>query len=179
MSESELPQTGYAGFACAADPSIALAGWDEFRRCPAGADGLRGVRFRYASGDTMVAGHPVLLALQLDATGRVQALRIETDPAARLYLRKKAFLLGLQARSRFGADGWTCREGAPSAEALPIGDTFVQEHCEKTVAGRRVTVERSLFRRPDQKLKDFVGATSIVIRLAPTPPGNTAQSSAQ
>ena len=42
----------------------------------------------------MVAGHPAILTLLIDDTGHVAGLQIETDPKARLYIRKKAFLLG-------------------------------------------------------------------------------------
>jgi len=49
----------------------------------------------------MVAGHPAILTLLIDDNGHVTGLQIETDPKARLYVRKKAFLLGL----RFGRLG--------------------------------------------------------------------------
>lgn len=166
MPVAALPQSGYAGFACADDPALTLAGWQDWRRCPADAAGRRAVRFRYAEGETKVAGHPVLLALLLAEPGRVEGLRIETDPAAPLYLRKKAFLLGLQARARYGEAGWTCAEGQPGPEAQPIGTTFVAETCDKTIDGRHVSIERDLFRRPDQQPREFVGETRIMILRA-------------
>ena len=77
----------------------------------------------------MVAGHPAILTLLIDDSGDVASLQIETDPKARLYVRKKAFFLGLQARSRYGSDGWACTEGQPGREKsqrwhLPQGTLY-------------------------------------------------------
>jgi hypothetical protein len=167
MPAAALPQTGYTGFACADDPKIALADWRDWRRCPSDATGRHAVRFRYRDEATKVGGHPVLLTLLLAEPGEVVGLRIETDPEAPLYMRKKAFLLGLQARSRYGVDGWSCSEGHPSADARPIGATFVAEYCMKKVEDRRIIVERHLFRRPDAPLRDFVNETRISILQIP------------
>jgi hypothetical protein len=93
-------------------------------------------------------------------------LQIETDPKARLYIRKKAFLLGIQARSRYGSDGWTCAEGQPGAGDQPVGGVYVNERCTKTISGRSLVVERNLFRRPDQDIKNFVDQTRISILRA-------------
>jgi hypothetical protein len=177
MPVGDLPAEGYAGLACADDPARTLSRWDEYRSCPADARGLHEVRFRYAEGanpgagindqfeGTKVAGHPVLLTLLIGDEGTVDGLTIETDPRARLYLRKKAFLFADQVKARYGEEGWTCAEGQPSAEEQPVGGVFVKEHCEKVTPTRRITVERDLFRHPGQELKDFVGDSKITILL--------------
>ena len=112
MAAAELEESGYVDLYCAADPKRMLAGWKNWRDCPADASGTRAVRFGYdpltSRNGTMVAGHPAILTLQIDDTAHIAGLLIETDPTARLYIRKKAFLLGLQARSRYGSDGWAC-----------------------------------------------------------------------
>ncbi|HET9536831.1 MAG TPA: hypothetical protein VFP43_16065 [Mesorhizobium sp.] len=105
MAAAELGESGYVDFACAADPKHTLAGWTNWRDCPSDASGTRAIRFGYdpstSRDGTMVAGHPAILTLLIDDTGHVAGLQIETDPKARLYVRKKAFLLGL----RFGRLG--------------------------------------------------------------------------
>ena len=81
---------------------------------------------------TKVAGHPVLLSLLIgDGRDSVDGIVIETDPTARLYLRKKAFLFGDQVKARYGDQGWTCRRRARGDEE-PVGGVFLKEHCEKT-----------------------------------------------
>jgi hypothetical protein len=171
MNAAELPQLGYAGFSCGTDPGRTLSNWQDWRECHPDPAGLRVVRFRYdpaiSPDGTKVAGHPVLLALVIDDAGGVEGVQIETDPNARLFTRKKAFLLGLQARSRYGMDGWVCTEGSPTADEQPVGETFVKEQCKKTLAGREVRIERSLFRRLSQDLKNFVSNTRIMILRIP------------
>jgi len=170
MAANELAEAGYVDFACAADTKHALAGWKNWRDCPADASGTRAIRFGYdpstSRDGTMVAGHPAILTLLIDDTGHVAGLQIETDPKARLYIRKKAFLLGLQAKSRYGSDGWACSEGRPGAGDQPVGGIYLKERCTKTISGRSLVVERNLFRRPDQDSKSFVDETRISILRA-------------
>ena len=63
--------------------------------------------------------------------GVVQGIRIVTDPEARMYLKKKAFLLGIRVMGRYGRDGWTCTEAEPGA-----GRTR-SAACSSTAAARR------------------------------------------
>jgi hypothetical protein len=170
MAAAELADSGYVDFNCAADPKRTLAGWKNWRDCPADASGTRAIRFDYdpstSRDGTMVAGHPAILTLLVDDSGHVAGLQIETDPKARLYIRKKAFLLGLQAKSRYGSDGWACTESQPGAGEQPVGGVYLKERCTKTISGRSLVVDRNLFRRPDQDSKSFVDETRISILRA-------------
>ena len=171
MAVAELPESGYVDFACAADPKHTLAGWTNWHDCAADANGMRAIRFGYdpstSRDGTMVAGHPAILTLLIDDSAHVAGLQIETDPKARLYIRKKAFLLGLQAKSRYGAEGWACTDGQPGPGGdQPVGGVYLRERCTKTVGGRTLVVERNLFRRPDQDAKSFVDETRISISRA-------------
>jgi hypothetical protein len=167
MAAADLPKAGYIGFACATEPERALPNWENWRDCPADANGTHAVRFDYdpetTREGTMVAGHPAVLTLSIDNAGSVVGLQIVTDPKARLRMRKKAFLLGKQAKSRYGADGWACKVGEPSADEQPVGGVYVKEECTKTISGRTLIVERKLFRRTDQDMKSFVDETRISI----------------
>jgi len=170
MAATELGESGYVEFACATDPKQTLAGWTDWRDCPSDTTGTRAIRFGYdpsiSRDGTMVAGHPAILTLLIDDSGHVAGLQIETDPKARLYIRKKAFLLGLQARSRYGTDGWACTEGQLGAGEEPVGGVYLRERCTKTISGRSLVVERNLFRRPGQDIKSFVDETRISINKA-------------
>ena len=174
MAVDQMPRTGYVGFACADDPVRKLGGWQNYRECPAEASGWHAVRFQYDEAanpmaevnglfeGTKVGGHPVLLTA-LMGDERLKGLVIETDPTARLYLRKKAFLFGAQVKARFGDAGWTCTNQAPSSDQQPVGSVFVNEHCEKTTAARQLTLDRLLFRRSGQELKDFVSRSRLEV----------------
>jgi hypothetical protein len=170
LAVADLPSAGYAGFSCATDANVRLSGWLAWRDCPVGPDGLRALRFGYdpatSRDGTVVAGHPAVLTVLVDNEGAVAGLRIETDPTARLYLRKKAFLLGPQVKARYGADGWTCAEGQLGAGEQPVGGVHVKERCTKTTQGRALVVERSLFRKAGQDEKSFVDETKVTILRA-------------
>jgi hypothetical protein len=165
MSVAELPASGYGGFACAAGGG-SLAGWSDWKRCPAEASGLRAVHAAYEQPGregTIVAGHPVTLTLFFDGDGKLARILIETDAHARLYMRKKAHLLAQQAKQHYGDDGWTCQEIKPSADEEPIGPTLVKEDCSKQLDDRVVTIHRSLFRKAGSDAKDFVSESRIEI----------------
>ena len=189
MPASALPVAGYTGFACADAPDHELPGWGAWRDCPADRDGRHAVSFRYDErfnqlarfGDdaegTMVGGHPVLVALLIGEDGRVGGLRIATDPSARLYLRKKAFLLARQVKARYGEDGWTCARAEPAEGEEPLGGTFLKEHCEKATADRRYLLDSALYRPIGAPLREFVSSAEVTI-LAEAAPGGIELSAA-
>jgi hypothetical protein len=173
ITVTELPAAGYVDLACGGAPGAPLASWAEFERCPQDADGLREVTFAYAEsplaelGDrwegTKVAGHPVIPSLLIDDAGVVQGIRIVTDPDTRLYLKKKAFLLGIRVMGRYGRDGWTCTEAESGDGRTPVGGMFIDRHCEKVFHDRRLILETDLYRTAEQQGQEFTGATRLEI----------------
>src|SRR5215471_10610857 len=123
MSAADLPDAGYVGFACASDASRKLSGWSGWHDCPSDADGLHAIHFGFdpetSRDGTVVAGHPVILTALVDEKGDVAGLKIDTETKGPLYVRKKAFLLGVQVKSRYGADGWICTQAQPKAGEQP------------------------------------------------------------
>ncbi len=178
MSINTIPADEYVNLACAAAPDRRLAGWTEYRACPADAAGLHAISFHFNERlnplaqvndkyeGTRVAGHPVLLTLLIDDGGIVDTLRIDTDPQARLFWRKKAYLLALAVKSRYGEEGWECRSKGPESGETPVGGLFIREHCEKTADHRKLLLDQSVYRRPGQSMSDFVNETHLEIRRA-------------
>jgi hypothetical protein len=169
MPATDLPDAGYVNLACATDPQKTLSAWTGWRDCAADASGFHAIKFGYdpatSRDGTIVAGHPAILTLLVDDAGVVSGLRIETDPKARLYIRKKAFLFGTQVKSRYGSDGWSCTQAQPDAGEQSVGGVFVRERCTKTIPHRSIVVERNLFRKPEQDIKSFVDETRMTILL--------------
>jgi hypothetical protein len=173
MTVAELPVEGYVDLACGGGSGASLASWAEFKRCPQDAGGLHEVTFAYAEsplaelGDrwegTKVAGHPVIPSLLIDDAGVVQGIRVVTDPDARMYLKKKAFLLGIRVMGRYGRDGWTCTEAEPGAGRAPVGGMFIDRHCEKVFHDRRLILDTDLYRTAEQQGQEFTGATRLEI----------------
>ena len=156
---TDLPDAGYVNLACANDSRKTLTTWLGWRDCPVDASGFHAIKFGYdpvtSSDGTIVAGHPAVLTLLVDNAGTVSGLRIETDPKARLYIRKKAFLFGIQVKSRYGLDGWSCTQAQPNAGEQPVGGVYVRERCTKTTHNRSIVVERNM--------KNFVDETRMTI----------------
>lgn len=175
LAVTALPSTGYVDFSCASDAKIKPSGWSAWRDCPAGPDGLRALRFGYdpstSRDGTIVAGHPAILTALIDNEGTIAGLKIETDPKARFYLRKKAFLFGPQVKARYGSDGWNCTEAELGADEQPVGGVHVKERCTKTIQGRALLIERNLFRKAGQDEKSFVDETRVTILRAQAPSG--------
>jgi hypothetical protein len=167
MLVAEIPNAGYVNLTCANDTSRKLPAWSAWRECPSDEDAVHAVRFDFdpetSREGTLVAGHPVILTALIDDTGTVSGLKIYTDPKARLYMRKKAFLLGVQVKSRYGSEGWECTQRQPELGEQPVGGLYIRESCRKAVQGRAVVVERDLFRRSDQDPKNFVDQTRVKI----------------
>ncbi len=169
MAAADLPNEDYKDLRCVAPKGKALAGFADWRGCDAGADGLRMLHVEEnepGEDDTLVAGHPVDLRLGFGADGRLARIVIDTKAKGPMYLRKKAFLLGMQAKARYGDDGWSCNELPLTAEEQPLGPTSVNEHCVKTAGDHHITVERALFRKVGAQEKDFTSRSHIVIDWA-------------
>jgi hypothetical protein len=170
LAVADLPSTGYADFSCAVDAKIKPSSWSGWRDCPADSEGLRALRFGYdrstSRDGTIVAGHPAVLTALIDKEGTIAGLKVETDPEARLYLRKKAFLFGPQVKARYGSDGWACAEAQLDAGEQPVGGVYVKERCTKTTQGRALVIERNLYRKSGQDEKSFVDETRVTILRA-------------
>jgi hypothetical protein len=167
MRVDEIAPDGYADLICRDGPPRKLSGWGEWGACPADAAGRHAIGFSYAEGTTRngtrVGGHPALLTLLVGGDARVAGLVIETDDGVPLYLRKKGHLLGMQARSHWGDEGWTCREDKAQGDETPLGDTFVKEECRKSLPDRTVTVRRELFHHAGRDPRAFVSRTRITV----------------
>jgi hypothetical protein len=176
MSINAIPADEYTDLRCAGKTDQTLASWSDFRKCPPDAMGLRSLGFRFNEGlnplaqvndkyqGTRVAGHPVLLTLLIDEGGMIDGLLIDTDPQARLFWRKKAHLLALVVKSRYGDDGWQCNNIEPGTGEAAVGGMFIKSHCEKVVGERKLLLDQRLYRRAGQPLQDFVNETHVEIR---------------
>jgi hypothetical protein len=105
----------------------------------------------------------VLLSVLFDEAGMAAAIRVVTDPKARLYYRKKAFLLGLRIMGRYGRDGWTCSDDEPDVGRTPVGGMLIARQCEKDLPDRRLVLRTDLYRAPGQTGREFTDATRFEI----------------
>ena len=177
MSIAAIPAGEYIDLSCVGNDQT-LVGWSDFRKCPRDSTGLRSVGFRFNDRindlaqvnekyqGTKVAGHPAVLTLLIDEGGTIDGLRIDTDPQARLFWRKKAHLLALVVKSRYGEEGWECHDIEPSGGETAVGGLFFKKQCEKIAGHRRLLLDQRLYRRPGQSMNEFVNETHVEIRRA-------------
>jgi len=178
MSIAAIPAGEYVDLSCVGTHDQTLVGWSDFRKCPRDSTGLRSVGFRFNDRlndlaqvnekyqGTKVAGHPVVLTLLIDEGGTIDGVRIDTDPQARLFWRKKAHLLALVVKSRYGEEGWECHDIEPSGGETAVGGLFIKKHCEKIAGHRRLLLDQRLYRRPGMSMNEFVNETHVEIRRA-------------
>ncbi len=172
---TSLPAREFQDFACGTDggpPGRRLKSWTEFERCAPEPSGLYEVHFRYddeleyrarairALGQvgrlegTKVFGRPVIVSLLVAGDGIVEGLRIISDPRANLVQRTEAYTLRNIIRSRFSSKGWACADEEPDERLLPIGRIFINQRCEKEVAGKSLTIETHYYRKRGQRAFD-------------------------
>jgi hypothetical protein len=173
----------FRAFACGANggpPRARLAGWSDFMRCKAGADGLHEVYFEYDDeyeyiarardlpreiarwAGTTEGGFPVVVSALFDDAGVLAGIRLVTDPRpdfrnevtdAELRKRTAAHVFGQFMAARFGIDpARDCKAEPPAEGETAVGDVFVKQRCAlvDTQNARRVTVAANYFRKPGQ-----------------------------
>lgn len=175
MRAAEISVGGYTNLRCVDQPEKALSSWSDYGQCKSDAQGRHNIHFEFDEKTnvlgplddkyrgTMVGGHPVILTLQIDDQAKVSGLDITTDNNTRMYLRKKAHMLGRQAMSFYGSDGWSCDKLRPADDEAPIGGLFIRERCAKLADGREIIIHRDFYRPVDAQLKEFVSATKIEV----------------
>ena len=171
----------FRGFACGSNggpPRAPLAGWADFKRCPAEPDALHEVYFEYDDENEYVArAHdndreisrwagthevtfPVIASALFDDAGILKGIRLVTDARpehrnditeANRKKREEAYNLGSVMASRFNMEPERDCVSQPPAEGEgSVGGLFVKQACERREAGRRIVVRVNLFRKPGQ-----------------------------
>jgi hypothetical protein len=168
MSAQDLPASGYHNLSCLGTTNQPVESWHDLMSCPANADGLRGLHVEYdqpGHDETLVAGHPVDLSLFFDGSARLVRIEIKTKDQTSLYMRKKAYRLGLQAKEHYGDEGWTCKQAQPSANEEALGPTYINDTCSKTADNRAIEVTNRFFHKSGGAAKDFVSQSLVVVSL--------------
>jgi hypothetical protein len=170
MSAQDLPASGYRNLSCVGATSQPLENWSDWKSCPAGPDGLHRMHLEYdqpGQDDTLVAGHPVDLSASFDDSGRLVRIEIKTQDHTSLYMRKKAYRLGLQAREHYGDEGWTCKNAQPGPNEEAIGPTYINDTCSKTEGNRAIEVTSRFFHKTGGSPRDFVSESLVVVKFRP------------
>lgn len=169
LKAQSMTLDGWSELACGSNggpPRQTLEAWSDFAKCPPEPSGLHEVAARFddeaeyvakamgnpdaAAAGTRVAGHPVLLSALFDDGGTLRGIRVISDPRATELERRMAHLLGVAVMMHYGRDGWTCTDLPAAAGETPVGGIFIKSRCEKTTAGKLLTVETRFLRKPGE-----------------------------
>lgn len=175
MSITELPAERYKNYSCVSDGKT-LDSLNDFKLCPSGDNGLYEVGLEFdTTGDerartneklrgTKIVGHPVIVSILIEQSGLIQGLRAVTDPEARAYIKRQAYLLSRRFKSRYGGSNWECLEKKPEDEGnKPIGKMFIDHHCKKVLDDKVITVISKIYREPAQTGKEMINSSSLEI----------------
>jgi len=178
MNVSELPAKGYVDFACGHNggkPEPAVESWLDYARCPADAEGLHEVAFKYDDSEvlheryegTAIASHPVLISLLINDQAVVEGIRIVTDPFARAYDKRRARTFQKKVKIRYGEDGWDCINDQPDQGEGAVATVFIKERCTKSLPGRVLSLYTRFYRVVAGTGTEVVNEVRLEIRYSP------------
>jgi hypothetical protein len=173
----------FRGFACGSNggaPRQPLAGWRDFARCRAEANGLHEVYFEYDDeyeyiarakdldrevsrwAGTTEAAFPVVVSALFDDGGVLKGIRIVTDARpdyrnditeAEMRKRVDAYVLGGIMAARYDiVAARDCKSAPPAEGESAVGTLFVKQSCEKNdpARGRKFVLRVNYFRKLGQ-----------------------------
>jgi uncharacterized protein YjbI with pentapeptide repeats len=178
----ELPRNAFVDFACGTrfgPPSILIADWREYARCPREPDtGYHEVYFRYddepeyislakysdseiIDPSTTAYDNPVIVTALFDADGFMVGIRMVTDPRADLTYRERGSSLAARLITRYGEANFSCQDLPPGAGESPYQGVFIKERCEGRSADGtlNLSVRSHHFRKLGQTAVNVEGPT--------------------
>lgn len=178
----------FRNYACGSDggpPLSKLAGWSDFKTCPADANGLHEVYFEYdneaeyilrAMNDpravrfigTTEQGFPVVTSALFSDDGVLRGVRLVTDPRPNytadsffdlsdLRTRESFYLLGPFVGGQAGINpAKDCTSIPLGDREAAVGDVWVKLDCERDADGKRYLLQTRYFRKAGQVARDPV-----------------------
>ena len=171
-SISSVPERGYVNFKCANQTEI--KNWSSFKTCELNSNNFYIMSFEYDERfavteefeGTQVSGHPVLINIAIDESGILHEININTDPKAPFYFRKQSHLLWLRVYSKYGGQGWDCKDKEPLANHIKIGKDYMNKICVKSVDNKLITIHSQFYFVGDKSNRDnLVSKAFLQIKL--------------
>jgi hypothetical protein len=168
-----VPERGYVNLKC--EDKTEIFKWINFKECKKNSDTnlyIIGFEYdeRYAVTEefegTQVAGHPVIINIAIDEQGILQEININTDPTAPFYFRKQSHLLWLRVHSRYGSQGWQCKDKTPEKDHIKIGKKYINNICVKPIENKLITIQSQFYFIGDKSSRDnLVSKSYLQIKL--------------
>ena len=171
-SIAEIPERGYVNLRCLDKKEIVK--WINFKNCKKNSNNYYVVTFEYDERfavteeyeGTQVSGHPVLINIAVDESGILQEINVNTDPKAPFYFRKQSHLLWLRVYSKYGSQGWECKDQNPEKGHIKIGKKYINNKCIKQVENKLITIQSQFYFIGDKSNRDnLVSKSYLQIKL--------------
>ena len=113
MHIENLPNNHFKNYICVNDKK-GIDKLNNYKQCGSNKKGMYEVGLEFDTSDnewahnneslegTTVAGYPVILSILIDENSLIQGIRAFTDPEARSYLKRQAYLLSKRIKSHYG-----------------------------------------------------------------------------
>ncbi len=167
-----VPERGYINFKC--DNKTEIKNWSSFKNCKKNSNNFYILSFEYDERfavteeyeGTQVSGHPVLIDIAVDEGGILHEININTDPKAPFYFRKQSHLLWLRVYSKYGGQGWDCKDKKPLEGHIKIGKKYMNKICVKSVENKLITIHSQFYFVGDKSDRDnLVSKAYLQIKL--------------
>ena len=182
MHVKDIPGNRFKNYVCVGN-GHSLNSLIDFKQCSPENYDLHEVGLEYDTSEnewakineklagTTIGGHPVILSLLIDQQGLVQGIRAYTDPSARAYLKRQAYLLSRRVKSHYGSTNWKCVDKKPEDDGnKPLGPVFIDQRCIKNFDDKRIIIESKFYRAPHQTGKEYTNSSSMeIISLLSSP----------
>jgi len=173
MPVSELAGNKKYFFSCTHDGKLVKI--NDYNNCQKGNQGAFQINVAYNDNfsewgevndkwkGTKLAGHPVSINLSINNEGNIERIDVKTDPNARMYMKKKSFLLGDRIKTQFGENNWSCLNGEKNNKVEAAGGVMLDELCRKDFQGFRIVTHVQLFYRLEDGEKQYINSTKFSI----------------
>ena len=171
-SIDDVPERGYVNLKC--EDNTEILKWSSFKNCEKTFNNYYRISFEYDERfavteefeGTQVSGHPVLINVAVDESGILQEININTDPKAPFYFRKQSHLLWLRVHSRYGSQGWQCKDKTPKKDHIKIGKKYINNICVKPIENKLITIQSQFYFIGDKSSRDnLVSKSYLQIKL--------------
>lgn len=168
---AELPDA-FIDYACGTNggpPSRPLRSFADYATCPADANGMHEVYFRYDDEweyvaraleqekeiqiyrGTQVYDYPIIASVLFNDAGIAKGLRIVTDPRdTEVRGRNEFWSMGNFLKQRFDEVDWNCVDLPRGDGENAVGSYFIKNHCEKIADGYHLIVEQQYLQKKGQ-----------------------------
>ena len=150
----DIPTEKYTNFICFNKTKI--KSWSNYKKCNL-TTGYYQLYYQYDDKyalnenyeGTQIAGHPVLIHLYINKLGKIDRIKINSDPKASMYYQKQAHLFWIRAYGKYGSKNWHCLNHKQENNHIKIGKAYLNKICKKIIDDKALSIKSELYKSKD------------------------------